>query len=60
VSLLYPSINPAVEEPLQISSSQYISPPPEEGMFCEVKEINIDFSRRGEKGKAFTFIQLSF
>lgn len=59
VSLLYPSVNPAVEEPLQISSPQHISPPPEERMFCEVKGINIVLSRRGEKGRTFTFIQLS-
>lgn len=59
VSLLYPSINPAVEEPLQISCPQHISPPPEESMFCEIKEVSIDFSRRGEKGRTFTFIQLS-
>lgn len=59
LSLLYPFINPAVEEPLQISSPQHISPPPEEGMFCEVREINVDFSRRREKGRTFTFIQLS-
>lgn len=57
VSLLYPSVNPAVEEPLQISSPQHISPPPEECMFYEVKGINIDFSRRGEKERTFTFIQ---
>lgn len=59
VSLLYPSVNPAVGEPLQISFPQRISPPPAEGMFCEVKEINIDFSRGGERGRTFTFIQLS-
>jgi len=51
VSLLYPLVNPAVEEPLQINLSQHISPPPKEGMFCEVKCRNTDFSRRGEKGK---------
>lgn len=60
MSLLYPFINSALEEePLQISSPQHISPPPEELMFCEVRGINIDLSRRGEKGKTFTFIQLS-
>lgn len=60
VSLLYPFPNPAVEEePLQISSPQHISPPPEEHMLCEVKGINIDLSRRGEKGRTFAFIQLS-
>lgn len=60
VSLLYPFVNPAVEEePLQINSPQHISPPPEEHMFCEVKGINIDLSRRGEKGRTFAFIQLS-
>lgn len=37
VSLLYPFVNPAVEEPLQINLSQHISSPSEEGMFCEVK-----------------------
>lgn len=57
VSLLYPFVNPAVEEPLQINLSQHISSPPEEGMFCEVKCRNTDFSRRGEKGRTFTFIQ---
>lgn len=59
LSLWYPFINPAVEEPLQISSPQRISPPPEEGMFCEVRGIHVDFSRRGEKRRTFTFIQLS-
>lgn len=59
LSLLHPFRNPAVEEPLQISSPRRISPPPEEGMFCEVKGMNVDFSRREEKGRTFTFIQLS-
>lgn len=59
LSLLYPFINPAVKESLQISSPQHISPLPEEGIFCEVRGINVDFSRRREKGRTFTFIQLS-
>lgn len=27
-------------------------------MFCELRGINIDLSRRAEKGRTFTFIQL--
>lgn len=32
--------------------------PPEDSMFCEVKEINTDFSRRREKGRTLALIQL--
>lgn len=54
VPLLYPSITPAVEQPLQMSPHS-VYENPEDGTVCEVKEINIE----EDEGKTLIFIQLS-